>query len=97
MEGVTATDLAIDRPSTKFLSFLKKHYKLHCDIKQVLFMHTHTHTHFIIMSLCLPQGNNFVVFSQFFHSKFLAGYQTRECLDSHLSVQILTCLLDPAH
>ena len=35
MEGVRAAELAIDRPSTKFLSFLRKHYRLHSDVKQV--------------------------------------------------------------
>lgn len=35
MEGVKVKELAIDRPSAKLLSFLKKHYKLQSYVKQV--------------------------------------------------------------
>jgi alpha-tubulin N-acetyltransferase 1 len=34
IEGLKAAELAIDRPSTKFLSFLRKHYGLHLHVKQ---------------------------------------------------------------
>jgi len=34
-EGVTPAHLAVDRPSTKFLSFLARHYKLKGSIPQV--------------------------------------------------------------
>jgi alpha-tubulin N-acetyltransferase 1 len=39
IERVTAAELAIDRPSAKFLSFLRKHYGLHFHVKQVSLLH----------------------------------------------------------
>ena len=35
MENVKPSEMAIDRPSSKFLGFLKKHYNLHSFVKQV--------------------------------------------------------------
>lgn len=34
-EGLSAFEVAIDRPSAKFLSFLQRHYQLHSFVKQV--------------------------------------------------------------
>ena len=39
IEGLKAAELAIDRPSTKFLSFLRKNYGLHLHVKQVSLLH----------------------------------------------------------
>ena len=57
-------ELAIDRPSPKFLGFLRKHYNLQSHVKQA--SHHSPSPPLFTLYLLLLKANNFVVFEQFF-------------------------------